>query len=115
MISAWKIALGVVLLSALGFSAPVFAQGSYDGLWSVTVVTNAGKCEPTVRYPVTVSDGRVTGSPDVSGVVRAAGLVRVSIRGAFANGQLTGSVGSGRWNAASAGVACSGRWQASKQ
>lgn len=104
-----------VLLATLPLSAPVFTQGSYDGVWSVTVVTNAGNCEANTRYPLTVLDGNVIGSPDVSGSVDAAGLVRVFIRGALANGQLTGSAGSGKWNAASVGVACSGRWQASKR
>jgi hypothetical protein len=42
-------------------------QGSYDGVWSVTVVTNAGNCEANTRYPLTVLDCKVIGSPDVSG------------------------------------------------
>jgi hypothetical protein len=41
--------------------------------------------------------------------------VRVSIAGAYANGQLNGNSGSGKWNGASAGVPCSGRWEASRQ
>jgi hypothetical protein len=41
--------------------------------------------------------------------------VKVSINGAYANGQLSGNSGSGKWNGASAGVACSGRWEASRQ
>jgi hypothetical protein len=39
----------------------------------------------------------------------------VSISGAFANGQLSGSAGSGKWNGASGGIPCSGRWEASRQ
>jgi hypothetical protein len=56
----------------------------------------------------------VVGS-DVSGSIGREGLVRVSIRGAYANGQLSGNAGSGRWNGASGGIPCSGRWEASRQ
>jgi hypothetical protein len=95
--------------------APAFAQTPYDGLWNVTVLTKAGSCEPSVRYPLTVTDGKVSGVADVSGSVGREGIVRVSIRGAHANGQLNGNGGSGRWNGASGGIACSGRWEASRQ
>jgi hypothetical protein len=95
--------------------APAFAQTPYDGLWNVTILTKAGSCEPSVRYPLTVIDGKVSGAADVSGSVGREGIVRVSIRGAYANGQLNGNGGSGRWNGASGGVACSGRWEASRQ
>jgi hypothetical protein len=104
----------VTLAAAAILASPSFAQSNFDGAWTVTVVTSAGNCEPMAQYPLTVSDGKVSGSPDVSGNIGAAGLVRVSIRGAFANGKLNGSAGAGRWNAASAGFACSGSWQASK-
>jgi hypothetical protein len=51
----------------------------------------------------------------VTGSIGREGLVRVSIRGAYANGQLSGNAGSGKWNGASAGIPCSGRWEASRQ
>jgi hypothetical protein len=97
--------------------APAFAhaQTPYDGIWSVTVQTKAGSCDPTANYALTVAEGRVSGPANVSGTVSRSGNVRVSIGGAYANGQLEGSVGSGRWSGASGGVPCSGRWQASKQ
>jgi hypothetical protein len=96
-------------------TAPAFAETSYDGLWNVTVLTRAGSCEPSSQYPLIVKDGKVSGSADVSGSVGSAGLVKVSIHGAYANGQLNGNGGSGRWNGASSGFACSGRWEASRQ
>ncbi len=96
--------------------APASAQTPYDGLWNVTVVTKNGTCEPTQRSTLTVADGKVSAAgADVSGSVGREGLVRVSIHGAYANGQLSGNVGSGKWNGASAGVPCSGRWEASRQ
>jgi hypothetical protein len=96
--------------------APAGAQTPYDGLWSVTVVTKTGSCEPSTRSTLTVSDGKVSAAgADVSGSIGREGVVRVSINGAYANGQLSGNAGSGKWNGASAGIPCSGRWEASRQ
>ena len=97
-------------------TAPAIAQQPYDGLWQVTVVTKTGSCDAKTASTVTVSEGKITGSgAPVSGTVSSGGLVRVSINGAYANGQLSGNSGSGKWNGASAGVPCSGRWEASRQ
>ena len=97
-------------------AAPAAAQTPYDGLWNVTIVTKTGSCEPQTRSTLTVTDGKVSAAgADVSGKIGREGLVRVSIGGAHANGQLSGNAGSGKWNGASAGVPCSGRWEASRQ
>ncbi|WP_454628259.1 hypothetical protein [Bradyrhizobium cenepequi] len=102
--------------SAALFSAPVSAQQPYDGLWQVTVVTKTGSCEPSTSSTVTVAEGQISApGAAISGKVGREGLVRVSINGAYANGQLSGNSGSGKWNGASAGVPCSGRWEASRQ
>jgi hypothetical protein len=108
---------GSFLVAATGLiAAPAVAQTPYDGLWQVTVVTKTGSCEPQTSSTLTVTDGKVSApGADVSGSVGREGLVRVSINGAYANGQLSGNAGSGKWNGASAGVPCSGRWQASRQ
>ncbi len=95
---------------------PAAAQTPYDGLWNVTIVTSSGSCEPRAQYPLTVTDGRISApGADISGRVGRQGLVKVSIQGAYANGQLTGKSGSGKWNGASGGIPCSGRWEASRQ
>jgi hypothetical protein len=109
--------LGSFLIAATDLAAaPALAQTPYDGLWSVTVVTKTGSCEPQTSSTLTVQDGKVTApGADVSGSVGREGLVRVSIHGAYANGQLSGNAGSGKWNGASAGIPCSGRWEASRQ
>jgi hypothetical protein len=105
----------LLLLSAMTlFAAPAIAQTDYDGVWSVTVITRTGSCQPTTSYPLVVADGNVSGAADLSGSVGRNGVVRASLRGAFANGQLSGNAGSGRWNAASAGMPCSGRWLATR-
>ena len=109
-----RVLVMVVLIYALS-AAHVMAQTPYDGIWNVTILTKAGSCEPTARYALTVENGRVSGPQNASGVVGKAGNVRVSVGAAYANGQLDISNGSGKWNGASGGVACSGRWVASKQ
>lgn len=105
-----SIAATTVIVAA----APVSAQQPYDGLWQVTVVTKSGSCDAQTTSTVNVADGKISGGP-VSGTVGSGGLVRVSINGAYANGQLSGNSGSGKWNGASSGVPCSGRWEASRQ
>jgi hypothetical protein len=106
-----------VLAAGAAFAAaPASAQTPYDGLWNVTVVTKTGSCEPSSRSTLTVADGKVSApGADVTGSIGREGLVRVSIHGAYANGQLSGNAGSGKWNGASAGIPCSGRWEASRQ
>ena len=97
-------------------AAPAIAQTPYDGLWSVTIMTKAGSCEPQTRSTLTVTDGKVSAAgADITGSIGREGVVRVTIAGAYANGQLSGNAGSGKWNGASAGVPCSGRWEASRQ
>src|SRR6476660_3144 len=113
--------IGIFLASALASAAavaaaPALAQTPYDGLWSVTVVTKNGSCEAQTHSTLTISDGKVSApGANVSGSIGREGVVRVSIGGAYANGQLSGNSGSGKWNGASAGIPCSGRWEASRQ
>jgi hypothetical protein len=96
--------------------APALGQTPFDGVWNITVLTKAGSCEPSALYPLMVIDGTVSApGADVSGKVGKEGNVKVSLRGAYANGQLSGNAGSGRWSGASSGIACSGRWEASRQ
>ena len=110
--------IGLALSASVltGAISPALAQTPYDGLWTVTIVTNSGSCEPTASSTLTVTDGKISApGTDVSGSVGHEGLVKVSINGAYANGQITGNTGSGKWNGASAGIPCSGRWHAARQ
>jgi type 1 fimbria pilin len=111
-----KVFFASALVSAAALTAaPAFAQTPYDGLWQVTVVTKSGSCEPSTSSTLTVTDGKISApGADVTGSIGREGLVRVTIRGAYANGQLSGNAGSGKWNGASAGIPCSGRWEASR-
>src|SRR6202022_565960 len=106
----------IAMVVSLHFTPPAMAQTPYDGVWNVTILTKAGSCEPSAHYPVTVSDGKISAAgADITGNVGRDGHVRASIGGAFANGNLNGSSGSGKWSRASAGAPRSGRGEASKQ
>jgi hypothetical protein len=111
--------IGSILFASIltgTMAAPALAQSPYDGLWHVTIMTRTGSCEPSASSTLTVSDGKISAAgADVSGTIGREGLVRVSINGAYANGQLSGNAGSGKWNGASGGIPCSGRWEASRQ
>jgi hypothetical protein len=115
------LAIPFVLLTTL----PGAARGSpasFDGSWSVVVVTEAGSCEPSTRYGVRIIGGRVVydGGSGValSGQVDGAGRVAVSLRSsesaANGTGRLSGSTGSGRWLGISGNSQCAGRWQAQR-
>jgi hypothetical protein len=114
-----KIRTGLAFFALVGAGAvatQAFAQTPYDGLWNVTIVTKSGSCEPSASSTLTVADGKISAAgANVSGSIGHEGLVKVSINGAYANGQLSGNSGSGKWNGASAGIPCSGRWEASRQ
>src|SRR5580698_6465807 len=105
-----RIRTAVFVLALAGtISTPALAQQPYDGTWRVTIMTKSGSCEPTASSTVTVSEGKISGGADVTGSIGQGGLVKVSINGAYANGQVSGNAGSGKWNGASAGIPCSGR------
>jgi type 1 fimbria pilin len=106
-----------VLIAATALTvASANAQTPYDGMWNVTIVTKTGSCEPQARSTLTVADGKISAAgADVTGSIGREGMVRVSINGAYANGHLSGNAGSGKWNGASAGIPCSGHWEASRQ
>src|SRR5829696_1944558 len=92
---------------------------TFDGNWSVQVLTDRGECDRAYRYPVIVQNGRIRyGGPEAftaTGQVAPSGAVRGSIaRGedrAYVTGRLGGPFGQGTWTT-SGSRACSGRWNA---
>lgn len=94
--------------------------GSYDGIWNVLIITQAGSCDPAYSYPFRVSGSRIStaGAADVSGSVSRGGgvVVRISAGGSVAtgSGRLGGSTGAGRWRARVSSGSCIGRWQATR-
>ena len=95
------------------------ASRAYDGLWSVSIHTAYGPCDPTYRYPARIVGGRVQQADNdfsyqISGAVVASGAIGVTVyRGghsATGYGRLHGSSGSGRWS--TGGNMCYGTWSA---
>jgi hypothetical protein len=113
----------VLLLAGLGLTTPSLARSSFDGAWSVVVVTRAGNCTPTIRYPLAITNGIVTGGGDsqvsVAGRVAPNGAVRVTVQsgGAWANGagRLGTTDGSGVWRGQGSSGLCQGTWQAERR
>jgi hypothetical protein len=108
--------------AAIALAGAAHAAPSHDGLWKVTIITEAGNCDAAYSYPVKVSGGVVSyngdGSFEITGKVAEAGTVSVAItRGeqhANASGKLSGDTGEGKWSGKSASTNCSGRWEANK-
>ena len=113
----------VLFLTCFVFTTPSSARSSFDGAWSVVIVTRAGACTPTLRYPVAITNGIVTNGGDspasVSGRVAPTGAVRVTVQAggswAAGSGHLSTSGGSGVWRGQGSSGPCQGIWQAERR
>jgi hypothetical protein len=111
--------VGAAALPAL---EPAEAGPSYDGLWSVVIVTKAGQCDAAYRYPVRITNGNLgnAGSApiNISGKVAKNGAVVVNVnagdKSAIGKGRLAGASGAGSWSGNGNG-ACSGIWEAERR
>ena len=115
--------LTAAAFAAVIVSSPALSRTqSFDGLWSIEVVTESGDCDRAYRYPVAVENGRVRNAGPVtfmiSGSVASNGAVRGRIgrgsAGAAVTGHLIGASGRGSWSA-SGPRTCSGYWVAEKR
>jgi hypothetical protein len=108
-----------IMASAIIASTASFAVPSYDGLWSVSIITKKGDCDPGYRYPVRISNGVLANAGDssftITGKVAGTGAVTVTVsaggRSATGSGRLAGNAGLGSWT----GGACSGSWTAQRR
>jgi len=114
-------ALAVLAASAVPASAPAAAKSSFDGTWSVLIVTEKGTCDRAYRYPVKIDNGTVGYAGDasftVSGRVQPTGDVTVRVargnQSANGSGRLSPTGGTGMWTAATG--ECSGTWTAERR
>lgn len=117
-------AAGVCALTAISLatSAPPAMAASFDGPWTVQIVTERGGCD-SYGYSVAIRNGRIALREDapvtLDGRVSATGVVQVNVRRgdqrADGRGRLSGNNGAGTWTGRSATAQCSGRWIAERQ
>jgi hypothetical protein len=113
-------AAGLATFVMSGFALPAQAA-TYDGEWSVLIVTEKGSCDRAYRYPLKITNGVVTygGSNkfNVSGRIQSNGAAQVTVskgtQTASGSGRLSGKNGRGTWRAPDGG--CSGKWTAEKR
>lgn len=114
--------VAVALTSMLAVMPAAHTSSSFDGDWKVTIITEAGACDPVYSYPVRITNGRVSYSGNtqfqISGSVAAAGAVQVDLalgeQRASATGRMSGKTGAGKWSGKSSSAVCSGRWEAAQ-
>jgi hypothetical protein len=115
---ALKPSASFVLAAAVLFAASPGQAASFDGPWTVVIVTQSGNCDAAYSFPLRVSGGRIvsTGGAAINGRISGRGGVSVAISSGGssgrASGRLSGYAGSGRWNGILNGARCSGRWEA---
>jgi hypothetical protein len=96
---------------------------SYDGDWSVIIMTQSGGCDRAYRYGVHIANGDVLydggGPVDLQGHVTQNGAVQVSVAGAgqqaAGQGRLNRNIGSGTWHGEGTLGSCAGVWQAERR
>jgi hypothetical protein len=97
------------------------ARTSFDGAWTVQIMTQRGACDPGSSFGVEIRGGNVYGSGGipVRGRVAGNGAVSVSVasgsQSASGSGRLSASSGGGTWHGVGSRGACSGRWSASRR
>ena len=95
---------------------------AFDGLWSVSIMTQYGDCNRGYRYPLRIVDGYVTKadvdpSYVVAGAVARTGAIGVTVSGggqtANGVGRLGRNVGRGIWRTSNG--ECRGNWTAERR
>ena len=116
--------LAVACLAVAGpaLARPV-ARNTFDGDWSVVIMTQNGACDPSIRYGLQISDGQVLNGGntpvDVQGRVNPNGTVRVMVQSggqwASGTGRLDPARGGGVWQGQGSVGMCSGTWVAERR
>jgi hypothetical protein len=117
LLAAAGLTLGCV--TVLGTTQSATSAPSYDGVWSVVIVTEKGACDRAYRYPIRISNGTVVNegsSPaTISGKVASNGAVTVTVsagsKSATGSGRLSNTGGVGSWH----GGDCTGTWEAERR
>ena len=124
--STFALAALLVLAAATPSSAvhkkSVTRAVAFDGVWSVSILTQSGPCDPSYRYPARIWRGQVVQADNdfsyqLTGAVYNNGAISVTVskggQSATGVGRLSGKRGGGRWIAA--GGQCAGVWVAMRR
>jgi len=110
----------LVAASATVATTSSYAVPAYDGLWSVSIITEKGDCDRGYRYPIRIQNGALANAGSVTaitinGKVQPTGAITVIVsagsRSASGSGRLSGDLGEGHWS----GGECSGSWTAERR
>ena len=101
---------------------PAVSTGTFDGSWSVLIVTESGACDRSYRYGLQITNGIVssdgTAGATLQGRVAPNGSVRVNVsaggQSAEGQGRLSTNIGTGTWHGQGPAGACSGTWLAQR-
>jgi hypothetical protein len=112
-----RVVLGAFAIFAIIAATVAPASASFDGSWTVSIITTRGVCDAGMALPIQISDGRVASGVSqvgVTGRVAQGGGITVTviqgIKRAFGSGKLADASGSGTWR----GGPCSGTWTAQR-
>lgn len=121
--ASFVIAFAAGTIFFAGPAEQVLAQTSFDGSWSVLIITDTGECDRAYRYGIRIERGQIvyggeagvafTGRVESNGQLAA--TVRRGEQSATGNGRLSGSNGAGTWKGQSSAGACGGRWEAERR
>jgi hypothetical protein len=110
----------LVAASATVATTSTYAMPAYDGLWSVSIITEKGDCDRGYRYPIRIQNGALANAGSVTaitinGKVQPTGAITVIVssgsKSATGSGRLSGDLGEGHWS----GGECSGSWTAERR
>jgi hypothetical protein len=112
-----RVVIGAFTACAIIGAGAAPAAASFDGAWTVSIITTKGVCDAGMALPIQISDGRVASGHSevgVTGRVAQGGGITVTviqgIKRAFGSGKLAEAAGSGTWR----GGPCSGTWTATR-
>jgi hypothetical protein len=117
-----RLAACALVTATASFAASATSNAAvphYDGVWSVSIITQKGDCDRGYRYPIRISKGVLAnGGADfftISGKVSPSGTIVVNVsagsKSATGSGRLAGNGGGGHWQ----GGSCSGTWTAERR
>ena len=119
LLTAWTVA--TVAIVAASATDTARARTSFDGGWTVQIMTQRGACDPSSSFGVEIRDANIYGSGGmpVRGRVAGNGAVSVSVASgeqrANGSGRLSAGSGGGTWHGVGSRGTCSGRWSASRR